>query len=75
MRRTSEVIIPAAAAGERENRDAGNGQVTVDVFGRRARAMQYRLNGNNLWLIGNNVPGWGPFGDWGNEGSGGDYLW
>lgn len=60
---------------EGENRDAGSGQVTVDVYGRRARAMQYRLNGNNLWLIGNSAPGWGPFGDWGNEGGGGDYLW
>lgn len=51
---------------EAENRDAGTAQTIADTRGRSARAMRYRLNGNQLWLIGNSTPGWGPyFGDWG----------
>lgn len=49
---------------ETQNRDAGNPPTIVDVLGRRARGMQYRINGSNLWLIGNSTPGWGPLGDW-----------
>lgn len=52
---------------EVENRDAGSPAVIADVIGRRARAMQYRLNGSNIWLIGNGMPGWGPYGDWGAD--------
>lgn len=62
----------ARLTSEIENRDASSSGVTADVYGRRARAMQYRLNGPNIWLIGNGMPGWGPFGDWGNSG---DYGW
>jgi len=53
---------------EIENRDAGSPATIADVLGKRARAMQYRLNGNSLWLIGNGMPGYGPWGDWGNDG-------
>ena len=60
--------------GEAENRDAGMPFVTVDTFGRRARAMQYRINGNQLWLIGNSMPGYGPWGDWGSEADFGSYY-
>lgn len=52
---------------EAENRDASSAATIVDVYGRRARGMQYRINGNNLWLIGNGMPSWGPLGDWGND--------
>lgn len=52
---------------EIENRDASGSGAIVDVLGKRARAMQYRLNGSNLWLTGNGMPGFGPFGDWGND--------
>jgi hypothetical protein len=35
--------------------------------------MRYRLNGNQLWLIGNGVAGWSGFGgDW-DDGPGGVY--
>lgn len=51
---------------EAANRDAGNPSRIVDVAGRRARSMQYRLNGSNLWLIGGSTPGWYyGAGDWG----------
>lgn len=50
---------------EIENRDAGPGGSIVDVMGKRALGMAYRLNGNKLWLIGGQTPGWAPFGDWG----------
>lgn len=56
---------------EAENRDAGEAATIADVLGRRARAMMYRLNGNNIWLIGNGAPGWGAWGDWGADGDGG----
>lgn len=52
---------------EVENRDAGSPAVIANVIGRRARAMQYRLNGSNLWLIGNTMPGFGPYGDMGAD--------
>lgn len=39
---------------EANNRDAGSPAVVGDVQGRRNRTMKYRLNGNNIWLIGNN---------------------
>ena len=58
-------------ASEIENRDAGSPARVADVLGRRARAMQYRLNGNNLWLIGNGMPGYGAAGDWGDAYYGG----
>ncbi len=50
---------------EIENRDAGSPAAIVDVLGKRARAMQYRINGNKLWLIGSGIPGY-PYegGDW-----------
>lgn len=52
-------------ASEANNRDAGNPQTIVDVMGKRARAMQYRLSGNQLWVIGNSQPGFtGGGGDW-----------
>lgn len=50
---------------EAENRDAGSPATVADVIGKRARGMRYRINGNNLWLIGNGQPGWEPLGDWG----------
>lgn len=50
--------------GEATNRDAGSPATVSDVQGRRARAMRYRLYGNYLWLRGNGMPGWGPWGDW-----------
>jgi hypothetical protein len=50
---------------EAENRDAGSPATIADTLGRRARAMMYRFNGNNIWLIGNGTPGWGAWGDWG----------
>lgn len=49
------------------NRDAGSPATIGDTMGKRARAMQYRLNGNQLWLIGNGMPGWAWGGDWGND--------
>lgn len=52
---------------EIENRDAGSPTVIADVWGRTSRAMRYRINGPNLWVIGNGMPGFGPWGDWGGE--------
>ncbi len=57
---------------EVENRDAGSPATIVDVAGRRGLGMQYRLNGNKLWLIGGTTPTWGPSG-W--YGTGDDYGW
>lgn len=51
---------------EVESRDAGMPATIADTRGRGARGMRYRLNGNNLWLIGNGTPGWYPSGDWGD---------
>lgn len=51
---------------EAENRDAGSPATVADVTRRRALGMRYRLNGNQIWLIGNGQPGWEPFGDWGD---------
>jgi hypothetical protein len=54
-------------ASEIENRDAsaGGGGSIIDTMGRKSLGMGYRLNGNNLWLIGGATPGWLPEGDWG----------
>ena len=48
---------------EAENRDAGQPAAIVDSRGRGTSAMQYRLNGTNLWLIGFQISGW-PGPDW-----------
>jgi hypothetical protein len=52
---------------EAENRDESQPATIVDSMGRRARAMMYRIAGNNIWLIGNGAPGWGAWGDWGAD--------
>jgi hypothetical protein len=52
---------------ETQNRDAGSPATVGDTIGRRARAMMYRLNGSQLWLLGNGMPGWSWGGDWGND--------
>lgn len=49
---------------EAANRDAGSPATIVDVFGRRARGMQYRVYGSYLWLIGG-AQTWAPFADYG----------
>lgn len=54
---------------EAENRDAGNPACIVDSRGRSSPAMKYRLNGDNLWLIGWNITGW-PGPDWDMQSSG-----
>lgn len=70
MARKQELVQRIEA--EAENRDAGSPATIADVYGRRARAMQYRLNGNQIWLIGNGMPGYGPWGDWSSDdGAGG----
>jgi hypothetical protein len=61
-----KAAMMARLTSEIENRDAGSPATIIDVFGRRARAMEYRLNGNQLWLIGNGMPGYGWGGGWGN---------
>ena len=53
---------------EIEHRDAANPARIVDTLGRGAQGMMYRLNGNNLWLIGSGTPGW--YGDWGGSSPG-----
>lgn len=57
---------------ERLNAEVANRNATgqagkiLDVMGRNSRSMQYRLNGNSLWLIGGQTPGWAyQGGDWG----------
>lgn len=56
---------------EPENRDAGSPASIVDSRGRGSPGMAYRLNGNNLWLIGQRVFGWqGPSWDEMGDGSG-----
>lgn len=51
---------------EAGNRDAANPSRIVNVKGKRARSMQYRLNGSNLMLVGGSTPGWYyDAGDWG----------
>jgi hypothetical protein len=52
---------------EIENRDASGATRVADSRGRSVRSMRYRLNGNNLWLIGNGQPGWGAYGDWDDD--------
>lgn len=51
---------------EASNRDAGNPTRILDVFGKRARSMQYALMGTRIMLVGGATPGWyyGQ-GDWG----------
>lgn len=49
---------------EIENRDAGSPGKIVDSLNQGALGIRYRLNGNNLWLIGGATPGWGY--DWGD---------
>lgn len=45
--------LVARIQAEAENRDAGSPARVVDVYNsRQSVGMQYRLNGNNLWLIG-----------------------
>lgn len=57
---------------EAENRDAGQPASIVDSRGRGALGMRYRLNGNQLWLIGGTTPGWAwDGGDWSGEYGGG----
>lgn len=60
---------------EAENRDAGMTGSIADTRGRQSRSMRYRLNGNNLWLIGNGTPGWLPYGDWGGDDGFGGAFW
>lgn len=68
---TSEFRTRLAALEERlkseiENRNASGSAKIVDTLNRGALGMQYRLNGNSLWLIGGQTPGyWG--GDWGGQ--------
>ncbi len=66
-----KAAIKTRLESEAENRDASSPARIVDVLGRRARGMQYRLNGSNLWLIGSSTPGWGPLGDWPTD----DFGW
>lgn len=55
---------------EAENRDAGHPARIVDVYNAVSPAMQYRLNGSQLWLIGGNTPVY-PYG----QGYAGDVPW
>ena len=56
--RTRKAELKQRLEAEASNRDAGNPSRIVDVRGRRAGSMQYRLNGTNLWLVGGASPGW-----------------
>ncbi len=61
---------------EAGNRDAGSPSRIVDIQGKRARSMQYKILGSNIILVGGNTPGWYyGAGDWGphdyDEGWGG----
>lgn len=49
---------------EIENRDAGSPACIVDSMTQGDVGMRYRLNGNNLWVIGNGLPAYGVF-PWG----------
>jgi len=56
---------------EAENRDVGNPSRIVDIYNVTSPAMQYRLAGTQLWLIGGNTPAMpyaqgyvGGWGDW-----------
>lgn len=53
----------ARLQGEIENRDAGSPARVSDVMGFRSMAMQYRINGNNIWLIGNGSANFNPQSD------------
>lgn len=59
--------IIARLDAETENRDAGSPATVSDVMGRRARGMRYRLNGPNIWLVGNGMAN----DDWGDDFGGG----
>lgn len=48
---------------EPENRDSGFTAGIADTRGRGAMGMRYRLNGNNIWLIGGSTPAW-PQDEW-----------
>lgn len=50
---------------EAENRDAGSPTHIVDFYGAVSPAMQYRLTGSDLWLIGGNTPAYPYPGDYG----------
>ncbi len=68
--------LVARLESEVSNRDAGNPARIVNVMGRRAQSMQYRLNGANLWLVGGATPGWYyGGGDWQDEGFDGYGGW
>lgn len=59
---TRKQAILARLAAEIENRDANDNGRIADTRGRSARGMRYRLNGGQLWLIGNAAAwpgGWG----------------
>lgn len=63
--------ILARITTEIENRDAGGSSTIAMTRGNSYRGMKYRLNGNQLWLIGNSVPFYGPYiGDWGGDAEG-----
>lgn len=50
---------------EAENRDAGQPFNIVDIRSKQALGMRYRVNGNNLWLIGQGTgaDSWAPWDD------------
>lgn len=54
---------------EAENRDAGSPARIVDTFATISPAMQYRLEGNNVFLVGGNTPAY-PYQYAGDYGSG-----
>lgn len=54
--------LVARLEAEAQNRDAGNPARIVDVYGKRALSMQYRLSGSNLWLVGGATAAWGWYG-------------
>lgn len=60
-----KVELKQRLEAEASNRDAGNPARIVDASGRRARSMQYRLQGSSLWLIGGQSPGWYGPDSWG----------
>lgn len=64
--RKAEIVDRMKA--EPQNRDAGNPMRIVDSRGRGSPTMAYRINGANLWLIGQRVDqwgGWDPSWGWG----------
>jgi hypothetical protein len=67
MARRAELV--ARINAEAENRDAGNPPRMVDSRGRGSPMMAYRLDGANLWLIGQRVIGQ-PYYEWANPADG-----